>query len=112
MESNARITDFLFNKASGRKIPLNGTFELSPECNFACRMCYVRKTRREILAHDRPMLTLEQWLEIARQAREQGLLYLLLTGGRTLPLAGFLEAVRRADPHGFPRFHQHQRVAH
>ena len=81
MESNARITDFLFNKASGRKIPLNGTFELSPECNFACRMCYVRKTRREILAHDRPMVTLEQWLEIARQAREQGLLYLLLTGG-------------------------------
>ena len=80
-ESNARITDFLFNKASGRKIPLNGTFELSPECNFACRMCYVRKTRREILTHDRPMVTLEQWLEIARQARAQGLLYLLLTGG-------------------------------
>ena len=80
-ESNARITDFLFNKASGRKVPLNGTFELSPECNFACRMCYVRKTCREILAHDRPMVTLEQWLEIARQAREQGLLYLLLTGG-------------------------------
>ncbi len=81
MESNARITDFLFNKASGRKIPLNGTFELSPECNFACRMCYVRKSRREILTHDRPMVTLEQWLEIARQARAQGLLYLLLTGG-------------------------------
>ena len=81
MESNARITDFLFNKASGRKIPLNGTFELSPECNFACRMCYVRKTHREILTHDRPMVTLEQWLGIARQAREQGLLYLLLTGG-------------------------------
>ena len=81
METNARITDFLFHKASGRKIPLSGTFELSPECNFACRMCYIRKTRREILAHDRPMVTLAQWLEIARQAREQGLLYLLLTGG-------------------------------
>lgn len=81
METNARITDFLFQKASGRKIPLSGTFELSPECNFACRMCYVRKTHREVLAHDRPMVTLAQWLEIARQAREQGMLYLLLTGG-------------------------------
>lgn len=81
METNARITDFLFQKASRRKIPLSGTFELSPECNFACRMCYVRKTHREVLAHDRPMVTLAQWLEIARQAREQGMLYLLLTGG-------------------------------
>lgn len=81
MKPNARLSDFLFNKASGKKIPLSGTFELSPECNFACRMCYVRKTHREVLSHDRPMVTLEQWLEIARQAREQGMLFLLLTGG-------------------------------
>lgn len=54
MESNARITDFLFNKASGRKIPLNGTFELSPECNFACRMCYVRKSAGKFLPTTAP----------------------------------------------------------
>ena len=91
METNARITDFLFHKASGRKIPLSGTFELSPECNFACRMCYVRKNHREILAHERPMVTLAQWLEIARQAREQGLLYLLLTGGEPFLWPDFWE---------------------
>ena len=77
----APLTQFLFTKASGAKLPLSGTFELSPICNFACRMCYVRKTPQEVAAHDRPMVTLEQWLEIAREAREQGMLYLLLTGG-------------------------------
>lgn len=77
----APLTTYLLNKASYKKIPLNGTFELTPMCNFTCRMCYVRKTKAEVLAHSRPMMTLAEWLRIAEEAREQGLLYLLLTGG-------------------------------
>lgn len=76
-----QLSEFLYRKATRKKIPLSGTFELSPVCNFSCRMCYVRKTPREVLAHDRKVMTLEQWLEIAREARDAGLLYLLLTGG-------------------------------
>ena len=79
--SQTPLTDFLNFKACRAKIPLSGTFELSPVCNFSCRMCYVRKTPAEVRAHDRPMVTMERWLEIARQAREKGMLYLLLTGG-------------------------------
>lgn len=75
------LTEYLFHKASRKKIPLSGTFELSPICNFACRMCYVRKTPQEVRAHSRPLVTLDQWLDIARQARDQGTLNLLLTGG-------------------------------
>lgn len=81
MKYEAPLTKFLFHKASGQLLPLSGTFELSPVCNFSCRMCYVRKTPQEVAAHPRAMLTLERWLELARQAREQGMLYLLLTGG-------------------------------
>ncbi|MGM9537038.1 MAG: radical SAM/SPASM domain-containing protein [Candidatus Onthomonas sp.] len=76
-----RLTSYLFSRASRARVPLSGTFELSPVCNFSCRMCYVRKTTQEVAAHDRPMVPLERWLEIAREAREQGMLYLLLTGG-------------------------------
>ena len=75
------LTSFLFSKASKSQIPLSGTFELSPVCNFSCRMCYVRKTAAEVAASPRPIMTLDRWLELARQARDAGMLYLLLTGG-------------------------------
>lgn len=75
------LTDYLYTKATRNLIPLSGTFELSPVCNFSCRMCYVRKTKREVEQSPRKILTLDDWRRIAREAREEGLLYLLLTGG-------------------------------
>ena len=78
------LTEFLYTKASRMLVPLSGTFELSPVCNFACRMCYVRKTAREVRESPRSILTLDDWRRIAREAREEGLLYLLLTGGEPL----------------------------
>ena len=41
----------------------------------------MRKTAKEVAESPRPILTLEQWLSIAREAKDQGTLYLLLTGG-------------------------------
>ncbi len=87
----ARLSDYLLNKASRRLLPLSGTFELSPVCNFACRMCYVRKTPEQVRRHHRRMVSLEQWLDIARQGREMGLLFLLLTGGEPLLWPRFWE---------------------
>lgn len=78
------LTEWLQRKAAGRQIPLNGTFELSPVCNFFCRMCYVRKTQKEVCESPRPILVLDDWRRIAREAREAGMLYLLLTGGEPL----------------------------
>ncbi len=78
------MTEYLAHKAIRMKIPLSGTFELSPVCNFACRMCYVRKTQKEVQESPRGILTLEDWLRIAREARDAGTLYLLLTGGEPL----------------------------
>lgn len=79
--SPTRLTEYMYTKAGRMGVPIGGTFELSPVCNFACRMCYVRKTAREVAESERPILTLDDWLRIAHEAREQGLLYLLLTGG-------------------------------
>lgn len=95
------LTDYMFSKASMNRIPLSGTFELSPVCNFACRMCYVRKTAKEVAQSPRPILTLDQWLEIARQAREAGMLYLLLTGGEPLLWPHFWELYEALIQMGF-----------
>lgn len=95
------LTRLIYSKASGMKIPVSGTFELSPVCNFACQMCYVRKTQKEVNAHHRPMVTLEQWLEIARDAKEKGMLFLLLTGGEPFLWPGFWELYEELIKMGF-----------
>ena len=82
--SGRPLTDYLYAKASRMHIPLNGTFELSPVCNFACRMCYVRKTQKEVQDSPRKILTLDDWRRIAHEAKEAGMLELLLTGGEPL----------------------------
>ena len=41
------ISRRLWAKAGAERIPLTGAFELLPICNFACKMCYVRKSRAE-----------------------------------------------------------------
>lgn len=96
-----RLTDYLMNKASRTGIPMNGTFELSPVCNLSCRMCYVRKTQAEVLAHDRPMRTVEQWVTTAEEARDAGLLYLLLTGGEPFLWPGFWPLYEKLAGMGF-----------
>ena len=78
------LSDYLAGKAIRMKVPLSGTFELSPVCNFSCKMCYVRKTQKEVQESPRSIFTLEDWRRIAREAREAGMLYLLLTGGEPL----------------------------
>lgn len=83
-KNNVKITDYLAGKALHMKIPLSGTFELSPLCNFSCKMCYVRKTPKEVAENPRSMLTLDDWRRIAMEAKEAGTLYLLLTGGEPL----------------------------
>lgn len=74
------ISDRLWQRAGERKIPLTAAFELLPLCNLSCKMCYVRKTRADVEAAG-GLIRAEQWLDWAKQARDMGLLYPLLTGG-------------------------------
>lgn len=82
--STVPLTDYIFAKAGRAKLPLSGTFEFSPVCNFTCRMCYVRKTQAEVDASPRKIMTKEQWLSLAEEAKDMGMLFLLLTGGEPL----------------------------
>ena len=77
----APMTEYLHAKASRLNIPLSGTFELTPVCNMACRMCYVRMTKARAGGSCIPSGRAEEWLELGKTAKDRGMLYLLLTGG-------------------------------
>jgi len=74
------ITDYLHRKATYMRIPLNGTFEITPVCNMDCKMCYVRMSHAQQQAV-RPLRTADEWLALAQEAKDTGMLYLLVTGG-------------------------------
>lgn len=68
-------------RARREGLPLSGTFELTPLCNFRCRMCYVRV---DALPEGTRLRTAEEWLDLARQAAERGMYSVTLTGGEPL----------------------------
>ena len=83
-----RLSAYLHARACAKGIPLAGNFELTARCNFNCRMCYVHLTPEEQRRRGAE-LTADEWLAIAEQARSQGMLFLLLTGGEPLIRADF-----------------------
>ena len=95
------ITRYMYSKAAKAGIPLGGTFELTPLCNFRCRMCYIRKTQEEVSAHERPAMTLERWIALAEEAKKEGMLYLLLTGGEPFLWPDFWELYEKLSEMGF-----------
>lgn len=70
-------------EAKDKQIPLSGDFEITPRCNLNCVMCYVRKHPADKLAIEEEM-TAGKIISIARQARDMGMLHILLTGGEIL----------------------------
>ena len=73
------VEEKLYARAAERKQPIYGGFELTPYCNFSCKMCYVQETKPGL-----PLLNGEQWLEFGRQAAAAGTLCIVLTGGEPL----------------------------
>ena len=78
---------FLDAKARVQGVPIHGQFELTPLCNFSCRMCYVHLTKDQML--ERHLLTVQQWKDIIHQAWEAGMIRATLTGGECLTYPGF-----------------------
>ncbi len=96
----AQISEYLHTKAAAAGIPMNGTFELTPCCNMACRMCYVRMTETERQKKG-PLKTAREWIALAREAKKDGLLFLLLTGGEPFLRADFRELLAGLHAEGF-----------
>lgn len=95
-----QMGNYLEHQAYANKIPLRGVFELTARCNFNCNMCYVHLNEQQIknIGHE---LSNEQWLDIAQQARDAGMLYLTLTGGEVFARPGFRELYEQLSQMGF-----------
>jgi len=74
------IEKYLEAKARKNRTLLSAKIELLPVCNLNCRMCYIR-TDMETVRTQGGLLPVEKWLFLAKQLREAGTLFLLLTGG-------------------------------
>lgn len=83
MNFDVPIKQRLQAKAALAGIPILGTFELTPRCNFRCKMCYVRLTPAEMRNFGRER-TAEEWLMLGQTAFDAGMTFLLLTGGEPL----------------------------
>ena len=78
----------LFDRAAQTNTPIYAVMELLPLCNMNCDMCYVRLSRQEMERIGR-LRTADEWLDMARQMRDAGTLFLLLTGGEPLLFPDF-----------------------
>lgn len=86
--------------AKKNTVPLTVVFELTPLCNFNCVMCYVHLSKEQAQSQGK-MLSAEQWLDIARQAKEMGTLNLTLTGGEPFLHPEFWEIYSNLNQMGF-----------
>ena len=81
------LHDYLALKARKKGIPLSGKFELTPLCNFNCRMCYVHLDVNQL--KNQSILPVEAWKDLIHQAWEAGMITATLTGGECLAYPGF-----------------------
>lgn len=73
----------VWEKAYAEVIPISGTFELTPRCNFNCRMCYVHLKESEIPKYGKEF-TANEWIYIADEAKKAGTTWICITGGEPL----------------------------
>lgn len=88
--SEPALSAYLHAKGASLGVPVGGNFELTARCNFDCPMCYVHLSNREVEERGKE-LTAAQWISIAEQARDRGMLFVLLTGGEPLVRKDFFE---------------------
>ena len=79
----------LINRASAALVPVTGTFELTPRCTMRCKMCYIVSDNAGF--DEKKELTAQQWISLGREAVNQGLLFLQLTGGEAMMRSDFKE---------------------
>ena len=90
----------VWEKAFAEGIPISGTFELTPRCNFNCKMCYVHLQPEEI-PQNGVELTAKEWLRIAKEAKAAGTTWVCVTGGEPLLHPEFPEIWQSLTEMGF-----------
>lgn len=98
-ETEAPIVRYLHAKAAKNGACASATFEITARCNFNCRMCYVHS--EDCNRHNAEELSLLQWTDIARQAADAGVMFVLITGGEPLVRSDFADIYTMLIKMGF-----------
>lgn len=85
-----RLSAWLHSRGGRLGLPIGGNFELTARCNFDCPMCYVHLNQKDQEAIGRE-LTTEEWIRLAREAKDRGMMFALLTGGEPFLRKDFFE---------------------
>ncbi len=85
-EVNDKIKFDIFDKllaqrTIAQRIPLNVVLELTPVCNFACKMCYIRMSQKDLEKSGYALLRFEDWKKYIDSLYDLGTLSATLTGG-------------------------------
>ena len=91
--SSADIRRHLCRRCALLGIPASGIFELTPRCNLNCKMCYVRLTPEQMAPIGKEK-SAEEWLALAKDAKDAGMVFLLITGGEPTLRKDFAEIYR------------------
>ena len=83
------VSRYLSMKAREKGIPFSFQFELTPLCNFSCKMCYVHLNADQLKGQK--ILSVDTWKDLMHQAWEAGMMKAALTGGECLAYPGFDE---------------------
>lgn len=94
------ILKFLTQKAKIQRIPMTVNFELLPVCNLNCKMCYIRSSWDDVNKNG-GLHSIDDWLDIAKQAKEAGTLCILLTGGEVFLYPDFKKLYIELHKMGF-----------
>ena len=69
-------------KAREKGVPVSNQFELTPLCNFSCKMCYVHLDHGQM--HGKQVLPVSTWKKLMHDAWEAGMMLATLPGGDCL----------------------------
>ncbi len=67
------------------------TFELTAFCTLKCPMCNIRIDQKSAIALSGRLRTAREWIDMAKQFRDQSGIFLLLTGGEPMMRPDFPE---------------------
>ncbi len=87
-----RFNDFyryISIRAREKGVPVSNQFELTPLCNFDCKMCYVHLDSDQM--DGQQVLPVSTWKKLMHDAWKAGMVIATLTGGECLAYPGFEE---------------------
>lgn len=93
------FSTYLHSRAYAAGIPVSVTFELTARCNFNCKMCYVHSQDSARCKTEEK--SAEWWINLGKKAAENGVIFLLITGGEPLLRPDFKEIYTALSRLGF-----------